>query len=62
MGITVALGRLLPGVVSILEATESMEYRVFDNATSFGLDGLIAHGLPVGDEILRLAQKMWHGI
>ncbi len=41
------------------EATvESMEYRVFDNATSFGLDGLIAHvDYLRRREILRLAQE-----
>ena len=40
------------------EATvESMEYRVFDNATSFGLDGLIAHVDYLRRlEILHLAQ------
>ncbi len=40
------------------EATvESMEYRVFDNATSFGMDGLIAHvDFLRRREIVRLAQ------
>ncbi len=40
------------------EATvESMEYRVFDNATSFGMDGLIAHvDFLRRREILRLAR------